>query len=61
MGKPQQPIADKSHQETYEEPDEFDLVLIERANEILARNEERIPHNEVMKRLGPEYYEKYKI
>ena len=60
MTKLQQPIADKSHQETYEEPDEFDLVLIERANKILARNEKRFTHNEVMKHLGPEYYEKYK-
>ncbi len=61
MTKLQKPVADVSHQETYEEPDEFDLVLIKLADEIVARNEERIPHNEVMKRLGPEYYEKYKI
>ncbi|MCH9843988.1 MAG: hypothetical protein K0U39_00610 [Alphaproteobacteria bacterium] len=61
MTKLQQPVADNSHQETYEEPDEFDLLLIERAIEIMETNDEWIPHNDVMKRLGPEYYEKYKI
>ncbi len=60
MTKLQQSIADNSHQETYEEPDEFDLELIKLADEVIARNEKRFTHNEVMKELGPEFYEKYK-
>ncbi len=61
MGKLQQPIADNTSQEIYEEPDEFDLALIKLADEVMATNTEWTPHNEVMKELGPEFYEKYKI
>ena len=61
MGKPQQSIADNAHQETYEEPDEFDKLLAEQALKILETNDKWYTHNEVMKELGPEYYEKYKI
>ena len=60
MTKLRQPIADKSHQETYEEPDEFDKLLAEQALKILETNDKWFTHNEVMKELGPEFYEKYK-
>ncbi|MCH9843986.1 MAG: hypothetical protein K0U39_00600 [Alphaproteobacteria bacterium] len=60
MAKLQQPVAENSHQETYEEPDEFDLLLIELADEVIRTNAKWFTHNEVMKELGPEFYEKYK-
>ncbi|MCH9853561.1 MAG: hypothetical protein K0U45_08655 [Alphaproteobacteria bacterium] len=49
MAKFQQPIAENSHQETYEEPDEFDLLLAEQAIEIMETNDEWIPHNEAVR------------
>ena len=61
MGRLQQPIADNSSQEIYEEPDEIDKLLAEEALKILETNDKWFTHNEVMKELGPEFYEKYKI
>ncbi len=61
MGRLQQPIADNTSQESYEEPDEIDKFLAEEALKILETNDKWFTHNDVMKELGPEFYEKYKI